>query len=64
MKCESPVMGRFHPEVILLDRAVSDIDGCPIVTALGSVLDCTQIRIISIKGSDAAKARHALLSSP
>ena len=43
------VAERFHPEVILVDRAVSDLDGYPIATALLSVLDCTTLRIDTLR---------------
>jgi len=63
--CDGPaavvVAQHFNPEVILLDRTVPDIDGCPVSTALRSVLDCAHIRIIAINGSDDVSNRHTRL---
>ena len=58
------VAQRFHPEVILLDQTVPDIDGCPVAGALRSVLNCAHIRIIALNGSDDVRNRHARLCEP
>jgi len=53
--CDGPaalvVADHFHPELVLLHHTVPDMDGCPVVTALGRLLG-PHVGIIPIAGTE------------